>query len=626
MILVSSVRVWGATKAKVTEKSAEELADQDEEENKLKVEEFEDAEFMKRKAPEEFKSWKGCETLAISVGMNKPGLDVYVLAAGVVYGNGESVLEFLFKAAWLESPKALPVVGDGTNFVPAVHVRDLARAVKHVVLTKPAKKYLFVVDSAPSQMQKDLVAGISSGVGTGQVEHVAVEDVRHLAWAKALALNVKVKPSAVFLPPEEEEKEEENEEEEIDEETGEPKAKKPKPVRMEWHCLKGLVSEIARINQEFNEARGLKPISMFFTGPPGSGKSHTAKLLSSYYNVPRIHTDSVVAQIIAQQGELGEEIRTKLAELKDEMLEEAENNKKEGEEVDPDTIRPRIPRDLLAKAFRWALNQNPCRNRGYILEGFPKHYEDSWAVFKVMPPPPVDEEGNPEEVEPDRSKMVTDSKIFPQSVVFFHGSDQELVEKVKKLPEEVIRGTHYNLKDMQRRLKEWRKSNEDPTGLPSVVDFFEENGVDVLKIHCNQNQSLEACKIYLERFGKPVNYQVHDEEVERKRVQDLEKARQSSLELEKQKIKQNEEVELDKRIMKNEEIKKKISIVQQKEIDNIERLSEHVKGYMIENVLDVLSQGLYRVCSKNRGDPIDYLAKYLFKHSDGIPHPDPYLY
>jgi hypothetical protein len=78
--------------------------------------------------------------------------------------------------------------------------------------------------------------------------------------------------------------------------------------------------------------------------------------------------------------------------------------------------------------------------------------------------------------------------------------------------------------------------------------------------------------------------------------------------------------------MKNEEIKKKIAIFQQREIDNIERLSEHVKGYMIENVLDVLSQGLFRVCSKNRGDPVDYLAKYLFKHSDGIPHPDPYLY
>jgi adenylate kinase len=558
--------------------------------------------------------------------MNKKTVDVYVLAAGIVYGNGEMTLEPLFKSAWLEDPQALPVIGDGENHVPMVHVRDLARAVKHVIQTRPSKKYLFVVDSAPSQMQKDLISGISTGMGTGHTQNVRFEDYSSHNWAKALSLNIKIKPSDIFLPPSEEEKVEDNEESEVDEETGEAKPKKPKPIRMDWHCLKGLSLEIRRINQEFNDARGLKPISMFFTGPAGSGKSHMAKLLSSYYNIPRIHTEYVVSQITSQQSELGEEIRTKLAELKEEMLEEAENNKKEGEEIDPDSIKPRIPKDLLAKAFRWALAQNPCRNRGYILEGFPKTYEDCWSIFKVMPPPPVDEEGNAEEVEPDRSKMITDSKIFPQSVVHFYGNDAELIEKVKKLPEDVLANTHYNLLDMQRRLKDYRLANEDPTGLPSIVDFFEENDVKVLKLHCNANNISESCKIYLERFGKPVNYQSHDEEAEKARIRQLELKRLEKFEESQRVLKKHEEVELDKRIMKNEEIKKKIAIFQQREIDNIERLSEHVKGYMIENVLDVLSQGLFRVCSKNRGDPVDYLAKYLFKHSDGIPHPDPYLY
>jgi hypothetical protein len=117
--------------------------------------------------------------------------------------------------------------------------------------------------------------------------------------------------------------------------------------------------------------------------------------------------------------------------------------------------------------------------------------------------------------------MITDSKIFPQSVVHFYGNDAELIEKVKKLPEDVLANTHYNLLDMQRRLKDYRLANEDPTGLPSIVDFFEENDVKVLKLHCNANNISESCKIYLERFGKPVNYQSHDEEAEKARIRQL---------------------------------------------------------------------------------------------------------
>ena len=100
LILVSSVQVWGNTQPKLAEKTPEELAEMDDpESDKFKVLEFEDTEYKKRKAPEEFKSWKGCETLLMSIGMNKPELDVYVLAAGVIYGNGEHLLNDLFKSA-----------------------------------------------------------------------------------------------------------------------------------------------------------------------------------------------------------------------------------------------------------------------------------------------------------------------------------------------------------------------------------------------------------------------------------------------------------------------------------------------------------------------------------------------
>ena len=440
-----------------------------------------------------------------------------------------------------------------------------------------------------------------------------------------MRLNVRVQPSKVFLPVNEEDKEEEEAEEEEEElEEGQlPKPKKPKPIRMEWHCLGGIITEIKKINTEFNDNRGLKPITVFITGAPGSGKSYHAEILSKYYNIPRINATHVTSKIVDVQSELGEAIRTKLSELKDEMLEEAENNKKEDEIINPDTIKPRIPKDLLAKAFRWALTQNSCRNRGFVLDGFPKNYDDAWNVFKTMPPAKDPEEA---EEEPDKSKMVTDFSIFPQSVIEFYGSDSEIISKIKVLPEEKIVGTHYNLEDMNRRLKIYRADNHDPAGAPSVTDFFIEHSVDPLLLHCNDQNSLEASKIYMERFGKPFNYQTNDETEEENRIKKEEEIKENAKKTLAQIKTKNEELETDKRILKTEEIKKKITRFQQRELDRLERMAEHVKGYMLENVYEVLAVGLTKVCIKKRDDPVDFLARYLFKHADGIPHPDPNLY
>jgi replication-associated recombination protein RarA len=65
---------------------------------------------------------------------------------------------------------------------------------------------------------------------------------------------------------------------------------------MQWQCLKGLAGEVRKINVEFNEARGLKPITDYISGPPGAGKTYYSKQLAEHYNVPRIDTASVVAK------------------------------------------------------------------------------------------------------------------------------------------------------------------------------------------------------------------------------------------------------------------------------------------------------------------------------------------
>lgn len=51
------------------------------------------------------------------------------MAAGLTYGQGEGIFHFMFKAAWHGDTPHLPVFGDGQNFVPTIHVLDLARYV-----------------------------------------------------------------------------------------------------------------------------------------------------------------------------------------------------------------------------------------------------------------------------------------------------------------------------------------------------------------------------------------------------------------------------------------------------------------------------------------------------------------
>jgi len=80
-------------------------------------------------------------------------------------------------------------------------------------------------------------------------------------------------------------------------------------------------------------------------------------------------------------------------------------NRPEGEEeppeIDKDTLPIRIPDDILYKLLRIELNENACRNRGFILDGFPRNYKDACEVFLVRKKK-FDEEGNLiEEDEPE---------------------------------------------------------------------------------------------------------------------------------------------------------------------------------------------------------------------------------
>ena len=42
-----------------------------------------------------------------------------------------------FEKAWKQRPEKLPIIGEGKNSVPTVHVKDLARMVKYIFENPP---------------------------------------------------------------------------------------------------------------------------------------------------------------------------------------------------------------------------------------------------------------------------------------------------------------------------------------------------------------------------------------------------------------------------------------------------------------------------------------------------------
>lgn len=201
-------------------------------------------------------------------------------------------------------------------------------------------------------------------------------------------------------------------------------------------------------------------MKLIITGPPASGKTYYAEKIQKYYNIPRVHvkelTDDAFQQANAEEeegvelSELTQEIKTKVEELRDAELARIEEEREaagidppeDEAEVDRTTLPIRIPDDLIYKLLQNRLNENDCRNRGYILDGFPRSYKDAQNIF-LKRIPQFDEEGNQidveeEELEEGEEKnfdgYAVDESISPLSCIVLKQKDEFLINRVKNLP------------------------------------------------------------------------------------------------------------------------------------------------------------------------------------------------
>ena len=121
------------------EDSQEEVNSQDapEKEEYPSKEFYNEEEFIFRESNPKYQLYKQLEDRILQARNHVSSLKTYVICSGIKYGLGEDKLFDLFKDAWSGQKEALAYYGPGDNYIPMIHIKDLAMHVKHVVKHRP---------------------------------------------------------------------------------------------------------------------------------------------------------------------------------------------------------------------------------------------------------------------------------------------------------------------------------------------------------------------------------------------------------------------------------------------------------------------------------------------------------
>lgn len=216
---------------------------------------------------------------------------------------------------------------------------------------------------------------ISSGLGSGALKTVSLGDVIEEDWAETLTLDLKVQASKEFMD-----------------------------LPSAWHCAEGICpATMKQLNDEFNLFRSLFPLKVYVGGPPASGKTHYSKQLASSYGIPHLMIGDMIKHASNQKDELGDKIRATIEELKDaEVAAYEKTRKKKDPDLDRSKINVRLPDELLQRIVKEYLASPACMNKGFIIDGYPRHIKDAQAIFMEK----SDDEPKPAEMPADENAKV----------------------------------------------------------------------------------------------------------------------------------------------------------------------------------------------------------------------------
>uniref|UniRef100_A0A672JYD3 Adenylate kinase 7-like n=1 Tax=Sinocyclocheilus grahami TaxID=75366 RepID=A0A672JYD3_SINGR len=442
-ILLSTIMTWAMTKP----------ADPDEPDIPLTEDDY------KRRRPHpNFKEHTSTEKLVLKLGKTKKSkLATYVVTSGLQYGMGENIFHFFFKTAWLGELSSVPVFGPGTNVIPTIHIHDLARVVQNIIDRKPKTHYFIAVDDSKNTFE-DIVKTIASTLGSGKTENIPKEDAygtKAITETDLLYLSVNLQTESVFLKDR---------------------------LNVHSECESGIVDNILQVVEEYKQTRQLLPIKICLLGPPAVGKSSVAVKLCRYYKLHHIDVNETINEKELLEGNEKTRENEEMLIGAEAQLKTLKNNMllNDGQLDDRHVMH----------IIREKLNSKPCRNQGFVLDGYPKTYTQAKELFHV-------------------SKHLN-------FVVSLDATDEFLKERVRSLPQNVAEEMHYTQDEFTASLAKFRETLAEDE---SVLDYFDYLEIHPEHIDCENVDTVEKI---IKTVGRPKNYGLSPEEMEeeRKRKED----------------------------------------------------------------------------------------------------------
>ncbi|XP_049625765.1 adenylate kinase 7 isoform X4 [Suncus etruscus] len=291
-ILVSTVMTWARSKPLDMEDSEIPLTEED---------------YRRRKNHPNFQDHINAEKLVLKLGKNVKKLITYVVASGLQYGLEGGIFHTFFKMAWMGEVPALPVYGDGLNYIPAIHIMDLAAVIQNVIDHMPKAHYLLAVDESVLTLE-DIIKCISKNTGTGKIQKVPKENaflIKDLRQESVDQLLINLRMEAAYVK--------EN-------------------FNVRWISHTGFVENINTILKEYKQTRRLLPIKICMLGPPAVGKSSVAEALCRHYKLHHIKLKEVISETIAKLEAI---VAPKVSSTPDDESEEEEEeeNVEEAQEL-----------------------------------------------------------------------------------------------------------------------------------------------------------------------------------------------------------------------------------------------------------------------------------------------------
>ena len=629
---------------------------------KIKTYYYRESEYIKRIPSSRYSSYKMLENLALS--NTNPMLNVYVICPGFIYGCGEDFFFDYFRKAWIGGIPHMPIIGEGMNFLPTIHILDLVQIIRRIIEKKPIINYIFACDKTKNPTMKNIIRSISKGIGSIDIKNLNEFDIDEIDMPNfnELSIDIQIKSSKVT----------END--------------------FKWHCEKGIPDNMDLLRQEFNLYRGIKPLKIIISGPPCGGKTYIAKKIANQFKILHLTIPDIITWAQNLKNNLGEEMKRKMRENEEkvavaqEEYDKRKNKKKSDPPFDPTPYR-KFDSEFIGKLLKEKIRGGECAGKGYVLDNYPKTYQDCLNVFAIAHKKRIKKE-NPEEnskenneedeyIETIEYEIIKD--LLPDSVIMIKNyTEESLKNKLMLNPEYEEKQQEIDSR-FSRRLKYFKENNENPAepNIKTLETFYKENNIQIHYVNETEfmkNQELENVKIlyYLERYGDIDNFsKLQDEEEimpfkeqERLEENNEEKNLMENNEIVVKKEKKEEpfninlnkikerlideeclepdiEDENDKEIREIEEkeekkkkiginslnemltkqeifdnnIKSKLNELKEKEKILLEKQSEVMRRYLNEKVMPLLAKGILNICENVPDDPVEALANFILDNN-----------